>query len=273
MSIKSVIAGRKKSVLSTLSVVLLAASSAGLWYASPVIFGKVKESAKPALSIVVDSTGNAIITPVFAGREKGVNKFRWDRPFLASDGTTSARLLWIGDQGWPEVAEYPIPLAVVWPNAIPSPTPTPTPTPDPTPVPPTPTPDPIPPTPVPKPAKLWGVVIIEESKTRTDEEAAVYLSKELELYLSSSGLAPLRVADQDEKDKDGNPTKDLVGYVALAKDAVNKGEQLPIVFIVRVDGKTAYKGPLPNGADGKPTSSALVALLREKAQAAKENKR
>ena len=114
---------------------------------------------------------------------------------------------------------------------------------------PTPDPDPVPPT----PAKLWGAVIIEESSQRTSCEAAVYTSQELALYASTTGVT-IRLADKDEKDKAGNPTPDIQGYVARAA----KAGQYPRVFVVSVDGDILSEGPLPS------TSSALVALLREK---------
>ena len=237
----------RKVILSTLAVFTAAVLSAAAWTLAPSFFPMPASEATPTLRVVIDAGGHAVIAPVFPGREEGSSRYRWDRPYLAADGVVSARLLWVGSAGWPEVAYFPIPLAVEWSGAMPGPSPTPTPVPPPIP-PPTPEPEPEP-EPV---APLWGALIIEETGQRTPEQAATLLSRELALYFVTTKLA-YRIEDQDAEGPDGTTPADLVPYIELAKKAGN----LPRVFILSTDGTIVFQGYLP------ATSSAFVALMRQ----------
>ena len=236
----------KKNLLCGLTVALTFGVAATAAWVAPSFFVAVTSESVPTLRVVIDAGGRAVIAPVFAGREEGTSKYRWDRPALGSDGVVSARLLWVSAAGWPEVEEYPIPLAVEWSGATPSPTPDPEPEPDPV---------PPPPPPPPPPADLWGAIVIEESNERTAEQAAVLLSQELALYFETAKLA-YRIEDQDAEGPDGNTPADLKPYIERAKKAGN----LPRVFVIATDGTIVFEGYLP------ATSSQFVALMRQYAK-------
>ena len=235
----------KKATIGLCAILTVTAATAA-WVAFPSLNSTAKSEQPPKLSVVIDQGGRAVIAPVFAGREAGTSKYRWDRPFIAADKTVYARLLWLGAAGWPEVAEYKIPLQVEWSGAIPTPVPTPDP-----PVP-TPTPEPEPaPEPV---APLWGVLWIEESRERTAEQAAVIFSEERKLYFESSKLY-WRIEDKDVTDKDGKTPADLKPYIDRAVKAGT-----PCLFLIDTGGKILFEGKPP------ATSSALIALVRQYAK-------
>ena len=113
---------------------------------------------------------------------------------------------------------------------------------------PEPNPDPPPP---PPDEQLWGAVIIEETGDRTPELAQVLTSTKVASYLKASGLT-LRVADQDATDEHGETPADLVDYIASAK-----GEDLPVLFVMGVDGAELYRGPVPT------TPAGLIELFKQ----------
>jgi len=215
-----------------------------LTYEIPATMTSADANVAPTLRAVADAVGHRVITPVFPGREPGATHYRWYRSFIDADGQTFTSLAWSGASGGVWFAEFPIPLALDWPNAIPSPGPGPSPEP----VPPVPTPTP---TPEPEPlAPLWGSLIIEETGQRTPGQATVILSRELALYFQTSKLA-FRIEDQDAEGPDGKTPEDLTPYIERAKKA-----GVPQVFIIATDGKIVHQGSLP------ATSSAFVALMR-----------
>lgn len=113
---------------------------------------------------------------------------------------------------------------------------------------PDPNPDPDPdPTP---PGDLWGVVWVEESGERTAAQAAVILSANLEAYLKKEGLE-FRVTDKDDTDESDEAPSGLSAYINLAKQSGD----LPQVFVVKKDGRLAYKGADPE------TATAMIDLL------------
>lgn len=120
---------------------------------------------QPVLRVAVNASGVAELRPEFPWRKAGDTKYRWDRP-ASVDGTTTARLLWVDDSGWPAISEFPgLPFA--WDGGIPTPAPTPSPVPSPEPAPPTPEPDAAT-----KYSDLW-ILVFESPADRTPAQQEV----------------------------------------------------------------------------------------------------
>jgi hypothetical protein len=114
---------------------------------------------------------------------------------------------------------------------------------------PDPRPDPKPdpkPDPLPIPTVLWGIVV-EESSTRTADQAAVIASPKTRAAFDANNF---RVVD-----KDLVVSPDLKPYVERAAK-----QALPVLFVVDDKGKVYFEGPLPANI---PDLEALVAKLRK----------
>jgi hypothetical protein len=117
-------------------------------------------------------------------------------------------------------------------------------------------PGPVPPAPQPDPkpkpgAKLWGVVVVEETADASATRAAFFLDAALSQHLRANHLK-WRVADIHTTDKDGQPPKDLAPYLARAK-----GQTLPRVYAVTETGEMVFEGAVP------ATAGELVSLLKK----------
>lgn len=109
---------------------------------------------------------------------------------------------------------------------------------------PEPEPDPTPPT------ELWGVVI-EESDTRTPEQAAIYMSTEVRKLFEKTEF---RIVDPV------NDAGERVPVSAFVKPYVERAlaaKSLPMLFLVDAAGKVYYEGPLP------ATTAAMLKLVQE----------
>lgn len=159
--------------------------------------------------------------------------------------------------GTPEDSNKPKAVpAMARPKASPTP-PDPKPLPpDPKPLPPDPPPPPPPDPPPPDPvkAKLWGVVIVEETGDAVSTRGAFLADKALADYRAAHGQK-FRVVDRDVVGADGKPPADVVRFLDKAKAA-----KLPMIFLVGTDGKEVYSGPVP------ATAAELVDLLKAKGE-------
>ena len=185
----------------------------------------------PTLSVVIGQDGNAVIVPVFPGREKGASKFRWDQPVI-SEGAVSARLLWVSDAGWPEVSLYKIPLNVEWTGALPGPVP---------PVPPTPPIPPTPPTP-PKPPVVASALIIvtgQQAPKETPWKAADVVS-----FLSARSITPHEYSTTSVND---SAFTDVVALKWIGKSA-NPDNAYPYFFLTDASGGVMVEGVMPRTA-------------------------
>jgi len=111
------------------------------------------------------------------------------------------------------------------------------------------TPVPVPPGPEPPPnpdnedkikAKMWGYVLIEETKDALNNRGQIM--REVHTFCQENKIK-WREADKDVVDKDGNPPKDLVTYLDKSK---KKG--VPVLFIVGMNGEPLYEGARPDNA-------------------------
>jgi hypothetical protein len=92
------------------------------------------------------------------------------------------------------------------------PAPTPQPTPNPTP---DPTPPPVPPTPTPE--KIWGVVFLSETGTRTPAQGKAIASKAVADYAASKGWHSPKVIDPNVVDEKNASLPTVEAYKARAK--------------------------------------------------------
>ncbi len=98
--------------------------------------------------------------------------------------------------------------------------------------PPEPGPDPEPDPAPDKLAEMW-VIVIEESRDRTAEQAQILLDLSLRNWLEENGHH-FRLVDQDQ------PASDLTAWIARTEE-----HDLPRCFLVGEDGESVFEGPLP----------------------------
>jgi hypothetical protein len=99
-------------------------------------------------------------------------------------------------------------------------------------------PDPPPPPP-PGPLASMQVIVVEESKQRTPNQAQILLDPTLRKWLTKNGHE-IRLAEKDQ------PSSDLKQWIAQA------GSALPYLFIVDPSSggdKAVWEGPLPTSQD------------------------
>jgi hypothetical protein len=118
----------------------------------------------------------------------------------------------------------------------PSPNPGPEPKPDPKP-----DPQPI--------VKLFGIIIVEESKDRTPPQAAVQAA--IHKACDAKKLQYARL-DQNVVDETGKPPADMAAWLAKAK-----GKTLPYLLLVGENGQVAWEGSQP------ATEAAALELLKK----------
>ena len=117
-------------------------------------------------------------------------------------------------------------------------TPTPDPTPDPRPDPrPDPTPGPTPPTPTTEP---FAVLFIEETDSRTQDEAQAVLSETVINFIKERGWHRF-LLDKDIKDAEGRTPESVKSYI---ERGVAKG--LPWMIIIDKSGEIIYEGTIVN---------------------------
>lgn len=111
---------------------------------------------------------------------------------------------------------------------------------------PEPKPDPPPPPPI---TKLFGVIIVEETKDRTPQQAAV--QDAIHKACDGKKLQWARL-DKDVVDENGKPPADMAAWLAKAK-----GKTLPYLILVGENGIVAWEGTQP------ATEAAALELLKK----------
>jgi hypothetical protein len=99
------------------------------------------------------------------------------------------------------------------------------------------------------------VLIVEETHSRTPEQAAILTDAGLRQWLADRGHL-LRIVDPDSVTSDGKPSNVLQPYLAWRSVEANRSETLPVCLLVRSDGSVYRGGPLP------ASSAAVVDWVR-----------